>query len=162
MAGNRPPDDLHERLFSRSFGGACPSAAILPEIESYPSGSHDAIRENVLELNNCRTPSDVRSHLLAVARFSFGDTQQPEARATSPSAGCLHRPDAGISTTIGLDLGDRWSRYCVVDGSGAVIEEDRVRTSTAGLEHRFRQIPAVRIVLEAGTHSPWVSRLLDS
>ena len=35
---------------------------------------------------------------------------------------------AGISTTIGLDLGDRWSRYCVVDGSGAVIEEDRVRT----------------------------------
>jgi transposase len=69
---------------------------------------------------------------------------------------------AGISTTIGLDLGDRWSRYCVVDASGAVIEEDRVRTSTAGLEHRFRQTPSVRIVLEAGTHSPWVSRLLES
>ena len=65
---------------------------------------------------------------------------------------------AGISTTIGLDLGDRWSRYCVVDRSGAVIEEDRVRTSTAGLEHRFHRMLSVRIVLEAGTHSPWVSR----
>ena len=32
---------------------------------------------------------------------------------------------AGISTTIGLDLGDRWSRYCVVDAGGAVTEEDR-------------------------------------
>ena len=58
---------------------------------------------------------------------------------------------AGISTTIGLDLGDRWSRYCVVDAGGAVIEEDRVRTSTAGLEHRFRPMPSVRIGLEAGT-----------
>ena len=63
---------------------------------------------------------------------------------------------AGISTTIGLDLADRWSRYCVVDGSGAVIEEDRVRTSTAGLEHRFRQTPSARIVVEAETHSPRV------
>jgi transposase len=69
---------------------------------------------------------------------------------------------AGISTTIGLDLGDRWSRYCVVDRSGAVIEEDRVRTSTAALEQRFRKMPPTRIVLEAGTHSPWVSRLLES
>ncbi|MDP8991256.1 MAG: transposase [Acidobacteriota bacterium] len=46
--------------------------------------------------------------------------------------------------------------------AGPVIEEDRVRTSTAGLEHRFRQMPSTRIVLEAGTHSPWVSRLLES
>lgn len=65
---------------------------------------------------------------------------------------------AGISTTIGLDLGDRWSRYGVVDRSGAVIEEDRVRTSTAALERRFRKT-LTRFVLEAGTHSPWVSRL---
>jgi predicted NBD/HSP70 family sugar kinase len=58
---------------------------------------------------------------------------------------------AGISTTIGLDLGDRWSRYCVVDRSGTVIEEDRVRTSTVALEHRFRQMPSIRIVVRCGS-----------
>ena len=36
--------------------------------------------------------------------------------------------------TIGLDLGDRWSRYCVLDRNGAVVvEDDRVRTNVAAL-----------------------------
>ena len=29
-------------------------------------------------------------------------------------------------STIGIDLGDRWSRYCMLDGAGAIIEEDRL------------------------------------
>jgi transposase len=64
--------------------------------------------------------------------------------------------------TIGLDLGDRWSRYCVVDENGVVVAEDRIRTSATALQQRFKRLPARRIVLEAGTHSPWVSRLLES
>jgi transposase len=67
-----------------------------------------------------------------------------------------------MGSTIGLDLGDRWSRYCILDRNGAVVEEDRVRTSAAALEQRFRQKAAVRMVLEAGTHSPWVGRLLEN
>lgn len=67
-----------------------------------------------------------------------------------------------IGRTIGLDLGDRWSRYCVLDQNGVIVEEDRVRTSVTALEQRFRDEPTVRIALEAGTHSPWVSRLLES
>src|ERR1700674_1456543 len=67
-----------------------------------------------------------------------------------------------IDSTIGLDLGDRWSRYCVLGRKGEVVKEDRVVTSRAALEQRFRQVPATRIVMEAGTHSPWVSRLLES
>ena len=62
--------------------------------------------------------------------------------------------------TVGLDLGDRWSRYCVLDSNGEVLEEDRVRTTAAGIEARFAAMPAMRIVAEAGTHSPWVSRQL--
>lgn len=64
------------------------------------------------------------------------------------------------SSTVGLDLGDRWSRYCVVDGRGEVVEEDRVQTTLAGMEGRFAAMPATRIVIEAGGHSPWVSRQL--
>ena len=65
-------------------------------------------------------------------------------------------------TTIGVDLGDRWSRYCVLDQSGCIIEEDRVRTTAEALEQRFGKAPATRMVLEAGTHSPWVSRQLEN
>lgn len=64
--------------------------------------------------------------------------------------------------TIGLDLGDRWSRYCVLNRDGEIVTEDRVRTNRAALEQRFQQIPGTRMVVEAGTHSPWVSRLLQS
>jgi RHS repeat-associated protein len=30
---------------------------------------------------------------------------------------------------IGLDLGDKWSRYCVLDSAGVILEEDRVRSN---------------------------------
>ena len=62
--------------------------------------------------------------------------------------------------TVGMDLGDRWSRYCVLDSGGEVVEEDRVRTTAAGIGARFGTMPATRIIIEAGTHSPWVSRQL--
>ena len=63
-------------------------------------------------------------------------------------------------STIGLDLGDRWSRYCVIDSRGVVAKEDRVRTSPEALEETFRVVQPSKIVIEAGAHSPWVSRLL--
>ncbi len=62
---------------------------------------------------------------------------------------------------VGLDLGDRWSRYCVLDSKGAIIKEDRVRTTLEGFQEQFGGMAASRIVLEAGTHSPWVSRELQ-
>jgi len=65
-------------------------------------------------------------------------------------------------STIGIDLGDRWSRYCVLDRAGTVVEEDRVRTTAEALKEQFGGLPPTRVVLEAGTHSPWVSRLLES
>ena len=70
-------------------------------------------------------------------------------------------PTQGASKTIGIDLGDRWSRYCVLDRDGEIVEEDRLRTSAAEVEQRFNKMPATRIAIEAGTHSPWVSRLLE-
>jgi transposase len=62
--------------------------------------------------------------------------------------------------TIGLDLGDRNSWYCVVDEAGQVKREQRVRTTTKALQEVFGAMPRSRIALEMGTHSPWVSRLL--
>jgi transposase len=63
---------------------------------------------------------------------------------------------------IGLDLGDRWSRYCVLDNAGAVLEENRVRSTDQALEERFGTLSTARFVIETGTHSPWVSRVLEN
>src|SRR6201997_4370343 len=62
--------------------------------------------------------------------------------------------------TIGLDLGDRNSWYCVVDETGQIQLEQRVRTSANALQEVFGGMPRSRIALEIGTHSPWISRLL--
>lgn len=62
--------------------------------------------------------------------------------------------------TIGLDLGDRSSVVYMVDEQGERVETGRVRTTPAALRRRFAGLPRARVVLEAGTHSPWVSRVV--
>ena len=62
--------------------------------------------------------------------------------------------------TIGLDLGDRNSWYCVLDEAGQIQLEQRVRTHAKALGEVFSVMPRSRIALETGTHSPWISRLL--
>src|SRR3990170_485165 len=70
--------------------------------------------------------------------------------------------DEDSTVFVGLDLGDRYSEMYIVDGAGQMIETGRVPTTTRAIERRFRNSPTCRIGLEAGTHSSWVSRLLES
>jgi transposase len=64
--------------------------------------------------------------------------------------------------TAGLDIGDKYSYLCLIDQqSGEVVEEGRLRTTPEALRRRFASEQSVRIAIEAGTHSPWVSRLLE-
>ena len=64
--------------------------------------------------------------------------------------------------TAGIDLGDRYSYLCLLDTeSGEVIEEGRLRTTPEAFERRFGSESPRRIAIEAGTHSPWTSRLLE-
>jgi transposase len=64
--------------------------------------------------------------------------------------------------TAGLDLGDKYSYLCLIDAqSGEVIEEARLRTDREVLKRRFGGCEPTRIAIETGTHSPWMSRLLE-
>jgi transposase len=64
--------------------------------------------------------------------------------------------------TAGLDLGDRYSYLCLIDTqSGEVVEEGRLRTTPQAFRRRFSSELPLRIAIEAGTHSPWVSRVLE-
>ena len=62
--------------------------------------------------------------------------------------------------TIGLDLGDLTSCYCILGEAGEIVNEGRLPTSKAGLDSVFAKMPSSRVALEVGTHSPWVSRHL--
>jgi transposase len=65
--------------------------------------------------------------------------------------------------TAGLDLGDKYSHLCLIDiESGEIMEESRLRTSPEALRRRFSsEHQPLRIAIEAGTHSPWVSQVLE-
>src|SRR5271154_2171376 len=62
--------------------------------------------------------------------------------------------------TIGMDLGDRWSFYCVLDEAGKIILEQKLPTTPEAMKQTFGKIPRSLMALETGTHSPWASRLL--
>lgn len=67
-----------------------------------------------------------------------------------------------LDVTVGIDLGDRHSHLCLVDTqSGEIIEESRIPTTQKGFERRFSGCEPMRVAIEAGTHSPWISRALE-
>ncbi len=73
--------------------------------------------------------------------------------------GSSHQP----KMTAGLDLGDKYSHLCLLDAqSGEIIEESRLRTTPETFRQRFNSMQErLKIAIEVGTHSPWVSRLLE-
>ena len=62
--------------------------------------------------------------------------------------------------TIGLDLGDKTSRYSVVGDHGELVSEGSVATTRKAMAQRFGGLKRCRIAMEVGTHSPWLSRML--
>ena len=62
--------------------------------------------------------------------------------------------------SVGLDLGDRFIHYCMLNQEGEVVEEGRMASSELALSKHFANEAVMRIAMEAGTHSPWMSRLL--
>ncbi len=66
------------------------------------------------------------------------------------------------AVTGGLDVSDRYTYVCVLNFSGGVVDEGRVPTTPEALRRRFSGHGPMRLVLETGTHSPWISRLLEA
>lgn len=66
-----------------------------------------------------------------------------------------------VGLTVGLDVGDEYSYPAVLDLRGELREETRVPTTRKALKGYFGVAERLRVVLEAGTHSRWISRLLE-
>ena len=61
---------------------------------------------------------------------------------------------------IGLDIGDRISHYAVKDAEGRLLAIGRVKTTVEDLEKTFAVFKGDRLLMEVGTHSPWLQRAL--
>jgi transposase len=63
---------------------------------------------------------------------------------------------------VGIDLGDRSSRACVLDPKKQILTEFQLPTTPDGFRARFQSRRPTLIVVEAGTHSHWSSHLLEA
>src|SRR5215204_4015065 len=65
------------------------------------------------------------------------------------------RKASGRPAAIGMDLGDKTSRYCVLEGEGEVVKEESGGTTKEGMLQVVGSMARCRIAIEVGTHSPW-------
>src|ERR1700681_241480 len=108
-----------------------------------------------------RRPVSAGCDTLPVVRRAQGTKKRrPAMQKLSTRRVMGNRILKGHQLTIGLDLGDRWSFYCVLNELGEVVREEKLPTTPDAMKRTFEKLPASRIVLETGTHSPWISRLL--
>ena len=83
--------------------------------------------------------------------------QETTEAGKKPSMKRLRQRAAAERLTIGLDLGDRHTHYCWMQG-GEVLVEHKLPTSKAGRDGLLAELPRCRVAMEVGTHSGWVSR----
>jgi hypothetical protein len=99
-------------------------------------------------------PKEVLAELVEKLQGKLG----LKARSASPAeAG----PRAELSPnldrlTVGVDLGDQWSNYCILGLQGETLSEGQLQTRKAEVAEFFQALPPARVVMEVGTHSPWV------
>lgn len=63
--------------------------------------------------------------------------------------------------TVGVDMGDKKHNVCILDAEGEVQHRGTVTNTATAIRRYFGKLDPCRIALEAGTHSAWVSRILD-
>src|SRR5581483_10210225 len=72
----------------------------------------------------------------------------------------IKMPAGATRRYVGIDLGDKRSRVCIVGEKGAIVSQEWVVTTPQTFLKRFHSEPAMLIAMEVGTHSRWASELL--
>jgi len=89
-----------------------------------------------------------------------------DPKVGAASAGEEHqqgRPRPNLDRlTVGVDLGDQWSQYCILGLEGETLAEGQLRTTKQDVSEFFEALNAARVVLEVGTHSAWIRGVIHS
>src|ERR1700675_3626342 len=106
-----------------------------------------------------RDPKEVLAEVLGKL------TGKLEAPAVSSSVKESHRGNTvgpnRDRLTVGVDLGDRWSQYCILGLEGETLAEGQLRTTQEDVGEFFQALTAARVVMEVGTHSAWVQDVIS-
>jgi transposase len=62
--------------------------------------------------------------------------------------------------TVGADLGDQWSNFCILGLQGETLSEGQLQTRQAEIAEFFHALTPARVVIEVGTHSPWIQEVI--
>jgi transposase len=63
--------------------------------------------------------------------------------------------------TVGMDMGDKSHIVCVLDAQGNVLKRGTVTNTASAIRKYFGKMTPCRVAMEAGTHSGWVSRIIE-
>jgi transposase len=105
-----------------------------------------------------RDPKEVLAELVGKLR------EKLDPKVVAASAGEEHprgelRPNFD-RLTVGVDLGDQWSHYCILGLAGETLAEGQMRTTQQDIAGFFEGLNAARVVVEVGTHSAWVREVI--
>jgi transposase len=105
-----------------------------------------------------RDSKEVMAELVAKLSERLGPKPMPEnAKEQKPHSVPAPNRDR---LTLGLDLGDQWSNYCILGLAGETLAEGQLRTTREDVAAFFRALSAARVIFEVGTHSAWVREVV--
>jgi transposase len=105
-------------------------------------------------------PKEVLAELLGKLREKL-DSKMVAASAGEEQPRGELRPNVD-RLTVGVDLGDQWSHYCILGLEGETLAEGQLRTTPQDVTEFFEALNAARVVVEVGTHSAWVREVICS
>src|ERR1019366_1160698 len=105
-----------------------------------------------------RKPQEVMAELVAKLAQQLDEEIVPAAEGKKGERDRV-RPNLD-RLTVGVDLGDQWSNYCILGLSGETLAEGKFRTRRQEVTEFFQGLAKSRGVVEVGTHSAWVGEVI--
>jgi len=105
-----------------------------------------------------REPQQVMSELVAQLRKQLGG-ERVAAPDAEHGAADWERPNLD-RLTVGVDVGDKWSNYCILGLGGETLAEGQFSTQPEAVAEFFRGLAPSRVVMEVGTHSAWMREVI--
>ena len=103
-------------------------------------------------------PQEVMAELVAKLAKQLGVGMVPAVEGNKDGWEAVH-PNLD-RLTVGIDLGDRWSNYCILGLGGETLAEGQFRTRMQEVTGFFQVLAISRVVIEVGTHSAWVREII--
>ena len=105
-----------------------------------------------------REPKEVLAELVEKLQGKL-ELKATSARPAETSPGTELGPNLD-RLTVGVDLGDQRSHFCILGLQGETLSEGQLQTREAEVAEFLQAIPPPRVVMEVGTHSAWMQEII--